>query len=188
MSLSRFIADLESQFDQERRDLQRHDVHELVVEERSAISIAHRLIASQGCEIDMLLRGGTRLAGRVTDAALTWVLLEVGHERRREEVLVPLDAIVEAGPLGRAVPATVKASWKLSLAAILRRLVDQGVALIIDHDAGQARGMICGVYADHIDMRAELDRYGDVRDSGGDHTVTIVLARVRKISVLASQW
>lgn len=184
MSISRLIADLESRFDQERRDMQRQDAYELVVEERASISLIQRIFACEGQRLSCVLRGGEHVEGTVMDVAESWVLLDSG----REETLIPLPAIAQLSSLGRAVPQSERPSLKLGVASVLRRLERESVVLSIDHDGGNTCGVIEAVYADHVDLRGSSPYQEDLRDFRQSPAVTIPISGIRKISVVQRAW
>lgn len=184
MSMLRYIADMESQFDQERRHELWQDLNELVVEERASVTLVQRIQARKGHELTLLLRGASRVNGMLMEVAHTWVLLR----NDREELLIPLDAVMEASPLSWAMPEVNHVASKLSMASILRRLAEENVSLCIEHDAGQIRGTIHAVYADHMDVRKEPDFCEDARDYCAGELVSISMRGVQKISVIAHGW
>lgn len=184
MSISRYIADLEAKFDQERRDELSQDVRELLVEERASVAFAQRLLATIGGHLEFVLRHGTRVAGEVLEVAQTWVLLRTLHD----ETLIPLGAIVQVSSLGRAVPDTQQVRVRLGMTSILRRMAQANVFVTIVHDGGEAAGQLYAVYSDHIDLILNDRGYGDVRDTADVSVVTIPLRNVKKISATSSHW
>lgn len=184
MGLSRYLADLEGQFDQERRDSVMLDRDELLVQERAAVSFAQRIFACRGRTLTLALRGGVQVSGIVMDAAHQWVLLDVGGE----EFLIPLAAVVQASPLGRAMLDDEQISLKLSISSVLRRFSYGYVNLVIEHDGGMVRGVIDGVYSDHVDILPNYEAYSDVRDVYRGGVVSVLISGIQKISVNAARW
>lgn len=184
VSIFRLIADYESQFDQQRRDLFREDLSERLEEERSGITIAQRLLALKGQAVSILLRGGGHVEGSIIDVSTTWVLVDA----RSEEVLIPFQALVEISFDQAPVVENVGVSAKLGVASILRRLAREHVNVLISHDGGTVRGYLSAVYADHVEICAELERWGDVRDRQDVRVVSVLFWSIQKICVTASRW
>lgn len=160
------------------------DREELIIQERASVTFAQRIFACRGHVVTVLLRGGTSVSGSVVDAAHQWVLLDVSGE----EFLIPLAAVVQASPLGRAMIDDEQISLKLSISSVLRRFARACVNLVIEHDAGVSRGVIEGVYSDHVDILPNYDPYADVRDGYQTGVITVLIGAVQKISVNAARW
>lgn len=184
MSLLRFIADLESRFDQERRDVDEQDIADLVVEERAAISLVQRLLAHIDQPIAVAVRGGVRVSGTLREATQTWILIADD----RGETLIPLAALAEVSTLGRAVPTSDRVLARLSIASVLRRLAQEHIMLVIDHDAGSLNGVVEAVYSDHVDVRASRTAGVDARDAAVHSVCSIPFGSLQKISVTTQGW
>lgn len=180
MDLELLLADLSSQFDARRREEIDALSAELTDAERVSITLASRMRASRGRELTVLVRGGMRLRGRVLDAAREWVLLRRG----RGDDLVPLSAVVAVWPLGGVGAEEERVGGRVRIGHALRELSDQGVPLVVDHDAGVHHGVIVAVFADHFDLESVPDgRGGDSRDLVGSVRMTLSLGGVRRIAV-----
>ena len=137
MDLSLFLADMESRFDQQRRDEHDEMLIEMLDAERATVSYAERLLATLHREIELTLRGGQRLKGRVGDVALQWIRLE----GERDQHIIPLHAIVAAVGLGAPTTNADSPAYRVSIGHLLRGLGERHAALVIDHDAGQYSGV-----------------------------------------------
>lgn len=184
VSIFRVIADYESHFDNELREERAQDVAERIVEERASVTLAQRMLAMSGQEIKIGMANGERICGRIIDVATTWVLLDGGQE----ETLIPFAAIVEVELVRHALPEDIRVSAKLGVASILRRLAQRGVRVRIVHASGALRGIIYGVYADHLDICREVEQYLDVREQRQSDIVSVPLGCIYKISVTSTGW
>lgn len=183
MNLSLFLADLESRFDQEKRDEHAEMLAEMLDAERGRISYAERLLASFGRHVILILRGGQRVEGVVKDVALQWVHIATPHDHS----LIPLHAIVAASGLGAVAADADSPMRRLSIAHILREVSVRQVPVVIEHDAGQHVGQVKAVYADHCDMIVGGQDSWDQRDRGATWVLSLSITGVQKIT-LASNW
>lgn len=183
VNLSLFIADLESRFDQEKRDEHAEMLAEMLDAERGSISYAERLLAALGQPIVLFLRGGQRVAGTVRDVALQWVNVATVHD----QCLIPLHSIVAASGLGPVAPDADSPLRRISIGHILREVSARYVPVVIEHDAGQHVGRIYAVYADHCDMLVGGRDSWDQRDRGSASVLSLSIQGVQKIT-LAGNW
>lgn len=183
VNLSLFIADLESRFDQERRDEHAEMLAEVLDAERGGISYAERLLASSGRHIALMLRGGQRVEGVVSDVALQWVNIASS----RDQCLIPIHAIVAASGLGPVAPDADSPARRVSMGHILREVSARQVPVVIEHDAGQHAGCLRAVYADHCDMLVGGRDSWDQRDRSVSSVLSLSVAGMQKIT-LASNW
>lgn len=183
MDLSLFIADLESRFDQEKRDEHAGMLPDVLDAERGQISFAERLLASVGHSIVLILRGGQRVTGEVADAALQWILVSAPHG----QCLIPHRAIVAASELGPVIAHADAPGHRVSINHILRDICARRVPVVIEHDAGQHVGRLYAVYADHFDMLVGGRDAWDQRDRGPVSVMSLPVRGIQKIA-LASNW
>lgn len=155
------FEDLESQFRAARAD--EEEVADLTEAELAQVSLADRLRARHGQEVSLRLQDGSDVTGTVVDVAVQWLL--VADPGRR--VLVPSAAVVAARLLGGAAPQAPVVERRLRLTHVLRALAREGGALVVRTTAGDYRGRLTRVAADHVDVDAE-----------GGATVTLALAHV----------
>lgn len=155
------FADLEARLEAaERADLLA-DVPELTRAELGGVGLGDRMRAALGARVTLDLTGGARLTGSVLEVDVAWVLLADGPRRH----LVPLAALAAVGGLGRSVAAPAGAlGRRLGLGPVLRALARDRALVRVGHRAGQVRGRIDAVGADHLEVAAAgLD---DDRPSG----------------------
>ena len=183
MDLKLFIADVESHFDQQRRDEHDEMLADMLDAERGGISYAERLLACVNQELELVLRGGQRVKGKVDEVALQWMRLS----DKVAQHLIPIPAIIAATGLGAVAPNADAATLRVSITHVLRELSARGVPLVIDHDAGQHVGRLLAVYADHCDLLVGDRDSWDQRDRGPTSTVSLSLLGVQKIT-LTAQW
>lgn len=182
MDLELFLADLAGRFDAHRRDEVDALVGELTDAERAGVTFSSRMVAMRGTELTVLVRGGERLTGEVVDVAESWVLLRT----RGGDSLVPTAAVVAAWPMGGAVAGGIGLGDTVGLDHVLREAADQGLGVVIDHDAGLHQGVVGAVLADHFDLEPDPGATaGDLRHrSGGVAVVSLSLAGVRRIRLM----
>lgn len=148
VDLDLLLADLANRFDVERRRHELVRIDELAQVERTRVTFAARLLASPGRRVTLLVRGGERVAGRVLDAASTWVLVADGGSQS----LVPLAAVTAAWPLGEGAARPDSVAARLTLGHVLREFARRRLETVIDHDAGTHRGVVVAAMADHVDV------------------------------------
>ena len=180
MNLDLFLADLESQFDAGRRSDADALVEELTDAERVGVTLAARLLACTGAELTILVRGGRRIRGRVTDVARTWILL-TGEGR---VWLVPLDAVAAVWPVGGSTADEDTVAHSVGVGHVLRELAHLAEDVVVDHDAGSHQGVIRAVFADHMDLETRTGGPApDARDRARTEVLTLPLAGVRCLQV-----
>ena len=145
--------DLESQFAQAARAVEDEEVVDLAEAELAQVSLMDRLRACRGREVTLRLRDGSDVHGTVVDAAVQWLLLAEAGRR----VLVPAGAVVAARSLGGAAPQAPVVERRLRLAHALRALAREEAAVVVRTSAGDHRGRIVRVAADHVDVATDAD-------------------------------
>lgn len=184
MDLELFLADLAGRFDADRRLEVDAEVGELTDAERAGVTLASRLVAMRHHVLTVLVRGGERLSGEVVDVAGSWVLLRTPGG----DSLVPTAAVVAAWPMGGAVAGGLGPGDSVGVDHVLREAADQGLGVVIDHDAGLHQGVVEAVLADHFDLDTGAGGHAvDVRDGGAVPTVlSLSLQGVRRIRLLGA--
>jgi len=142
------FADMEHQLDAAARQDRADQVADLTRAERASVTLVDRVGVRVGERLDLTLRAGERLSGRVLEVAAGWLLLA---DDRREH-LVPLGAIAVVAGLaqGSAPPSAV--TRRLGLGHALRAVArDRAVVQVV---AGGATlvGRVEAVGADHLDI------------------------------------
>lgn len=141
------FADLEARLDAAERGDLLAEVPDLTRAELGVVGLVDRIRAAHGALVTLDLLGGTRVAGTVIDVAVAWVL--VADSTRRH--LVPMNALAAVGGLGRAVAVPAgPVARRLGLGSALRELSRDRALVRVVHRAGQARGRIDAVGADHL--------------------------------------
>lgn len=132
--------------------------------EYGAVSLASRLMASQGCELALLVTGVGRVSGVLRRVATGWVLLS----GISGEWVVPLPAIASVtGASERSVP---EVAWspltRLRLGSALRRLSESAERCVVHLvDGTRHEGLVRRVGADFAELetvpgRLELVAFG----------------------------
>lgn len=150
MDLDRLLADLSARFDAERREEMDILVDELADVECARVTMSARLLATRGSNLNVLLRGGERMAGIVRDCAREWIVIDNGVHM----VLIPAHAIVAAWPLGSRAADESALAHEVAISHVLRALRDENVYVVIDHEGGQHAGYVCAVMGDHFDLES----------------------------------
>lgn len=184
MDFDVFLSSLESAFDELRRQEADALVTELADAERMSVNLAQRLVANEGARISLVLRGGVRIDGVLVDAGTTWCVVREGVG----DSLIPLSAVVAASPLSNASPETERITRTVGIGRILRELQERGYTVVIDHDAGQHKGRVRGVYADHFDIDAPAVSGMDSRDRRLSAVVSLVTAGIVRIRFLGGRY
>jgi len=185
MDLELFLADLAGRFDAHRRLEADAVVGELTDAERAGVTLAARMVAMRGHDLSVLVRGGERLRGDVVDVAESWVLLRTPGG----DSLVPIGAVVAAWPMGGAVAGGLGLGDTVGVDHILREAADQGLLVVIDHDAGLHQGAVEAVLADHFDLdTGSAPAGGSMRGpaGGAPMVVSLSLAGIRRIRLLGT--
>lgn len=142
------FADLEGQFAQAVQEGRDEEVADLAEAERSQVKLADRLRARQGQDVSLRLRDGSDVRGTVRDAAVQWLLVADGPRR----ALVPAEAVAVARALGAVAPEAPVVERRLRLTHVLRALAREGSEVVVRTTAGDYRGHITAVGADHLDL------------------------------------
>jgi hypothetical protein len=166
------FEDLQSQLEAAERADDEVLIAELAEAEIGGTALADRLRARLGHEVRLRLRSGADLTGRILDAAPQWVLLGDDRERR---LLVPVDGVQAAWPLGPVAPEAGTVERRLRINHVLRALAREGARVRVSCDAGDYAGWLTRVGADHVDLRPEVS---------GQATITIALATVVLVSTV----
>jgi len=140
--------DLERQFTQELRAAADEEVLDLAEAEQAQVTLADRLRARRGQAVSLRLTDGSDVHGTVLDAAVQWLL--VADTGRR--VLVPVSAVAAARNLGHAAPESPVVERRLRLTHVLRALAREEAAVVVRTAAGDHRGRITRVAADHVEL------------------------------------
>lgn len=129
-------------------------VAELARAEAAGIGLAERLRGHGGAPLALLLRGGVRFRGRLTQVASTWLVLDSGPY----SVLVPHEGIVAVEGLGRGAVGEGSAVRRtLSLGSGLRAIArDRSpVACFVEAGTGDpltVAGTLDTVGADYVEV------------------------------------
>lgn len=140
--------DLEHQFAQAARADADEEVVDLTEAEIAQVSLMDRLRARRGLEVALRLSDGSDVRGTVVDAAVQWLLVADAGRR----VLVPASAVVTARSLGHAAPQAPVVERRLRLTHVLRALAREEAVVVVRTSAGDIRGRITRVAADHVDV------------------------------------
>jgi len=144
------FADMEHQLDAAQAQERAEQVADLTRAERASVGLVDRLAAQGGGTLDVILRGGERVVGRVLDVAAGWVLLA---DDRREH-LIPLVAVAAVDGLARGSTPPGVVTRRLGLGHALRAVArDRAVVQVVA--LGEVLvGRVDVVGADHIDLAA----------------------------------
>lgn len=152
MRWDELFRDLEAQWEQLERGEQAGEVADRTRRELASVSLADRLRAAGGSEIELALLAGERVVGRVLDTGPEWVLLEQG----RQEVLVPMAAVVWASGLPVRAPGGVPlgaVAARMGLGIVLRGLVrERAPVSVTTVDGSVSTGTFDRVGADAVDL------------------------------------
>ena len=148
------FSDLEGQWAAARRAEDDALITDLAELEIGRTQLADRLRARVGDDLSLRLMDGHEVTGRVLDAAPEWLLLRSGERRS----LVPVSAVAGAWPLSRVAPQAGVVESRLGMVHALRVIARQGAAVRLRTRAGDVRGRVVRVGADHLDV-APADRW-----------------------------
>ncbi len=124
---------------------------DLVAAEVAGTTFADRCRARRGGHLTIRLVDGSTRTGLVRDATRAWVMLAEGDRR----TLVPLSVVVLAWPLHGSAPEPGPVEARIGLGHALRALAEEQLAVLVRTIAGDHRGRIVRVGADHLDVVAE---------------------------------
>lgn len=142
------FAELAAEFAAAEREEGEAQLGELVAAEAAGTTFADRCRARRGQPLTVRLQDGSTRSGTVRDATRAWVLLADGDRRS----LVPLSAVVLAWPLHGSAPEPGPVEARLGWGHALRALADQRLSVLVRTAAGDHRGQIVRVGADHLDL------------------------------------
>ncbi len=143
------FADLVAQFDAAQASVSEEEIADMARAEAATTTLTDRLRARVGAEVRLRLVGGHDRRGRIVQAHPCWLVLADGPRRS----LVPSGAIALAWPLGGAAPPPSRLGTGLPFGHALRALAAEGTAIHAVTTAGEHRGRIVRVGADHLDLR-----------------------------------
>ena len=145
------FAELAAEFAAAEREEDEARLGDLVAAELAGTTFADRCRARGGSRLTLRLADGSSRTGTVRDATRAWVMLADGDRR----TLVPLSAVVLAWPLHGSAPEPGLVEKRIGLGHALRALAEEQVAVLVRTTAGDHRGRIVRVGADHLDLAAE---------------------------------
>ena len=184
MDMSGFLAELEARFDEARERELEDLIDELTDAERASVTLSARLAGSDG-SVTLMLRGGGVVTGTILDSTRTWILVRGGEG----DSLVMHAAIVGAWPLGRSAVREGGVRAGVGVGHVLRELGACGVGVVIESDAGDHRGVIDAVFADHVDLILDGGSLSDDgRDDHREVVISLALAGLRRLRVLGQRW
>lgn len=143
------FADFEGQLDAAADAQFAAEVADRTRSERARVALAARLVAARGKSIVLVLVDRERVAGVITDAAASWVL--VTADARQWWIPVRSIAAVTGVP-ARAGEVTA-VERRLSVAHALRALSRDRAHVAITTVAGRWTGVIQQVGADYLELR-----------------------------------
>ncbi|MCD6640856.1 MAG: hypothetical protein LT071_13185 [Nocardioides sp.] len=124
--------------------------------EYASVTLASRLMASLGTQVDIEVRSVGRVSGEVSRVGADWCLLGAGGR----QWIVSLPAVVcVSGAAPRSVP---EVAWspvhRLTMSSALRRLADSGQRCVVRLVDGRApEGRVLRVGADFLELRTAGD-------------------------------
>ncbi|QOR69704.1 hypothetical protein IM660_13635 [Ruania alkalisoli] len=142
------FAELQAQFDAALQADSDAELAELVQAEVAGIEWIDRCRARRGEVLTVRLADGSDRSGTVLEATRSWVRLALGERR----CLIPAHAVVAAWPLGPRAPEPGPIEARLGLGHALRALAADGADVMVRSLAGDHRGRLTRVGADHLDM------------------------------------
>jgi hypothetical protein len=145
------FSDLEGQLAAAHASEFESGVRDLAQAERATVRLAERLAVTVSSPVTLILRGGRRVAGTVSDVTGTWVLISEGGR----EYLVPLGAIAIARGVAHRASSLGLVAERLGLGHALRALARDGASVVVTTSGGDVTGRIDQVGADHLDLASE---------------------------------
>jgi hypothetical protein len=146
------FADLQGQWDAAQRAEDDARIADLAELEMGRTGVVDRLRACRGNMLAVRLTDGSEVTGLVLDAAPQWLLLRSGERR----CVVPASAVAAAWPLGPVAPDPGVVERRLGVAHALRAIAREGATVRLRTLAGDVRGRIVRVGADHLDVAIDL--------------------------------
>ncbi|WP_432506037.1 hypothetical protein [Kineococcus arenarius] len=138
----------------------------------ASVDLLSRLLATEG-DLSLQLLDGSWVDGRVRAAGPGWVLLSAGSPVRRQ-VLVPTAAACAVRGLSTASRPPGAVVLRRSLLLALRALAAAGEGVLVRTRAGDVRGRLARVGADHVDVV--------VPAGGGQSVVTVPFASLLNVT------
>lgn len=163
--------DLEAQAEAaERADLEA-EVRDRTRREGGLIRAVDRLRTAVGAPVAVTVFGAGTVQGRLLDAGRDWLLLD---EQPGRDLLVPLDAVLSVGGLGRRAERPAgELGERLDLRWALRGLARDRAALqVLLRDGSTASGTLDRVGADHVDLAEHAQ--GEARRAAAVRHVRLV--------------
>ncbi len=164
--------DLEGQFEAAQAAELAVEVAERSRREAALLSLADRLRAASGAQVQVHLAGAGTVRGRLTGTGPGWLLLDVDGGA---EVLVPLPAVLGLVGLGaRTVPVDDSpVARRLDLRWALRGIVRDRTAVTVGlRDGTLLTGTLDRVGLDHVDLAEH--GLGEVRRAAAVRQVRLV--------------
>lgn len=152
------FADLEGQLSAAAAAQFNAEVADLTRAERASVEFAARMVASRGRVVEITLRNGEHVRGKVADASPQWSLVTDGSR----QALVPLSAIAAVAGMSSSAAPLSEVDRRLSMGHALRALSRDRVRVVVQTDAHQLAGVVGAVGADHLDLATTLGSEGIV--------------------------
>jgi len=164
MRWDELFDDLEAQARHEERLDRDAEVADRRERELAQVALAHRWTGTGAAVVVVQLVDGSRVEGVVADVGVGWVLLTAGDARR--QVLVATAAVATVRGLGHhAGPPPGAVAARRTLVLALRALAREREAVLVRTRAGDVRGVLGRIGADHVDVEPEARGAG--ADRGG---------------------
>lgn len=168
------FSDLEAQVSAQQAQQLEAEVAEALELERSRMSLADRMRAGVGQEMQICLPGQPQLRLHLESVGTDWL----GGHLGGEGLLVRLEAVRSAeGLAGRGQPELSRARQRSGIGAPLRSLARSRETVVIHGVEGElGRGRIVHVGADHLDLAVQSREAGP--SGRGPQLRSIALAAV----------
>jgi hypothetical protein len=153
MRWQQLFEDLQGQFDAQEMAAERAEWPSRARAEIGGVALADRLRGALGLEVSLHCRGAGRVAGRLADVGVDWVLLD---DESGRESLVAMSAVLTVGGLSRRTapaddPGHVRA--RLDLRRSLRALArDRAPVQVVLDDGLVLGGTVDRVGADYLEL------------------------------------
>lgn len=142
------LVDLTSQFESELRWQRQLESTDLAAAEATEIFLAGRLLGSVGLTLELRLKNGESLRGRVSRAANTWLMLEM----TRENILVWYRSIEVVVGLGVAPQWPSEVERRVSATKVLREFAEARNEVRLTTQNTTLKGYIQRVGQDFVDV------------------------------------
>ncbi|ABS05267.1 hypothetical protein [Kineococcus radiotolerans] len=169
------FEDLTGQAEHAERLQRDEEVFDRIRRDEATVALVDRVRA--GGDLVLVLRDGSRVAGRLAGAGPDWFLLQ--EEWARRQVLVPAAAVsaVRGAPARSAAPWGPVAARRTLLMAV-RALARAEEPVLVRAVALDVRGRIGRVGSDHLDVLVEVGR------GAGEGPVSIPFAALLSVAEL----